>query len=126
MYVTKEIELVFIRQEKLFINTIAILTVIAGMNVTRRNVLECLKEATTAWYDAETENALACQKAAGVDVNILNLDMHGAFQDKAFRDILVSRHIKVASLQIVQPGDTIIPLDTPLFNGCDEDEEEAA
>ncbi|MCL4722817.1 MAG: hypothetical protein KJZ90_00880 [Rhodocyclaceae bacterium] len=122
MFQTKEIELVFIRQEKLSVTVITLLTVITSRLTTRTKVLECLKEATAAWYKAETENSRSCCAAAGDDVNIIDLKMHGAFNDAAFRDVLVSHHIQVKSLQIIHCGDTI-PLDTVLFQSEAREEE---
>lgn len=115
-----DLRLLFARQEKEHLAVACILILSAPDGTTPDEALTALKEATVAWFDAESPNALACQHNAGIDANIGDLDAHGAFDDPVFKAALAKRDVKFRSLCFID-FDRALPYDTPLFEARDEE-----
>jgi hypothetical protein len=115
-----DLRLLFARQEKEHLAVACILILSAPDGTTPDEALSALKEATAAWFDAESPNALTCQRYAGIDANIGDLGAHGAFKDPDFEAALAKRNIKFKDLEFLD-FDLALPYDTPLFEARDEE-----
>lgn len=112
------LRMLFARQEKEHLAVACILILSAPDGTTPDEALAALKEATVAWFDAESPNALTCQRNAGIDVNIGDLDAHGAFRDPVFEAALAKRNIKFRDLEFLG-FDLALAYDTPLFEATE-------
>jgi hypothetical protein len=119
----KNLRLLFARQDKLHLSCACMLTLNVPSDMDEEAALGALKKATVAWFDAESANALHCQRYAGIDANIGDLDAHGAFGDPTFLAALGNCGIKFETLVFIE-FDCALPYDTPLFEATEEPAEE--
>lgn len=110
----KVLRLLFSRQEKRHLSVAALLVLSVPHGMEPNAAIDALKEAAVAWYDAEPKNAIACMANARIDLNIGDLDAHGAFDDIVFRAALSRRDVEFKELQFLS-FDEGFAFDMPLF-----------